>query len=340
MTSHRLRPLHLDELNPIIALHRETWHKDTADADSFHRYALELLRTPWARGHVQMLGWFENGRIVATLRLHRLEMLINGHKRQCAGVGSILTIPSERRKGHASRMMREATEQFRSEFGLCLLFSTVGPRFFERLGFFALPSYKYVAVDILNPLHSGHRSGNGNGASRVGHGGGLVQPEARPYQPSDLPRLVEIYNLDVSLRKIGLLRTELYWDYLFARESLRESLLGRGRNELRTYVCNVDGHVASYMAVRLLKDRIQIVESPSESHRFQNWMLHWAVLLSRTESLPRVESQLPFKGTDGEARILVRKDSPLLMLHPLGSGLGAEDFPYPNENFLWSRDRF
>jgi len=109
---------------------------------------------------------------------------------------------------------------------------------------------------------------------------------------------------------------------------------------LRTFMCMVEGQPKSYITVRLKKDRVQIMESPAESYQFQNWMLRYAISLSRSEEILRVESQVPLRSPDGEVRVLVRRDSPLMMLHPLGSGLRPEDFPYPAENFLWSRDRF
>lgn len=337
MADRELRPLRLDELEPVIALHREAW-QPRADLDGFRRYYLELLQTPWAAANVKVMGYFVEGRLVSAFRLQRLEMLVNGHKRLCAGVGTVLTMADERARGYASAMVAAALEQFFGNYTFCLLFSNVGPRLYRRLGFFPLPSYKYVAVgDLPPPGMMAAPSGNGNG--HHGRSREAVHAGARPFEPSDLPRLVEIYNLDVSLRKIGLLRTEQYWDHLFARERLQADLLGQGGSELRTYVGTADDHITSYMTFRLLEDRLQILESPAESNRFQSWMLHFAVLLSKTEQKRSVEAQLPFKAQDNE-RVLVRRDSPLLMLHPLHSGLRAQDFPYPTENFLWSRDRF
>jgi GNAT superfamily N-acetyltransferase len=334
-----LRPLERDELEPVIVLHHETWHPQ-ADVEAFRKYSLELLDTPWALANSKVMGLFVDGRLVSSFRLQRLEMLINGHKRLCAGVGTVLTLRDERGKGYASQMIRQALEQFFGNYTFCLLFSNVGPRFYKRLGFFPMPSYKYVAVKEPHDelLLGVPPSGNGNG--HHGRSSDTVQAEARPMEESDLRRIVEIYNLDVSLRKIGLLRNEQYWAHLFAKERLEESLLGSG-SAPRTYVCTVDEqHVSAYMTFRVLKDRLQIVESPAESFRFQSWMLHFALLLSRVEHKPKVEAQLPFRSNERGVRILVRRDSPLLMLHPLHSGLRAHDFPYPNENFLWSRDRF
>src|SRR5262249_23756619 len=119
-----------------------------------------------------------------------------------------------------------------------------------------------------------------------------------------------------------------------------QALTGEEAGDLRTYVCRVEDRTASYMTVRLLRDRMQVLESPAESSRFQSWMLRYALLLSHHESIPRVESQLPIKGEVDQMRILRGGDMPLMMLHPLASRLTPEDFPYAAENFLWSRDRF
>lgn len=345
MSAPELRPLFLDELEPVIALHRETWSPGVP-VDAFRRAYMELLRTRWARGHVQIMGWFEGGRLTSSFRLYRLEMLIDGHKRTCAGIGTVLTLPDRRHRGHASTMLRAACDVFRSQYSVCAIFSTTGPRFYRELGFFPLPNMKYVLVRQLPGIAVAPRAGRNGALTRRRASVPVeerLQAQACPYTDDDLADVVGIYNLDVSLRKIGILRSEAYWHHLFEKERIQRTLLTVGdapEEALRTWLCRVDDRTTSYITVRTARDRMQIVESPTESFQFQSWLLRWAISLSRSENIPRIESQVPLRSNDGEVRIVVRRDSLLMMMHPLGSGLRAEDFPYPAENFLWSRDRF
>jgi len=342
MGDTELRPLVFDDLEPVIELHRQTGYPEVPQ-DAFRRAYMETLRTRWARGHIQVLGYFHRSRLMASFRLHRLEMLINGVKRNCAGVGAVLTLPEGRDGGHTGQMLRDALERFRSQYSICTLFSTTGPRFYKSLGFFPLPNLKYVLVrNDAKGAHDGH--GRADEEPEVDE---RLKAEARAYVPADLPELVQVYNLDVSLRKIGILRSEAYWEHLFETDRIHQHLAvlanaddSRRAGELRTYLCHAHDRTASYVTVRVRRDRMQVLEVPAESARFQSWMLRYALSVSQTEQIPRVESQVPLRAGEGEVRVLVRRDTPLMMLHPLDSGLTADDFPYPTENFLWSRDRF
>ncbi len=342
MPESALRPLLFQQLEPVIALHHQTWRADT-DPEAFRRYYIELLHTPWARTHVRIMGWYAGGRLVSALRVHHLEVLTRGRKRLCAGIGAVLTLPEERGKGHASAMIRAALEQFQNRFHFCLLFSTIGPRLYRRLGFFPLPSYQYVAVARKGrptAASPGREEANSVAQSETLCSDPPPEMQARPYEPDDLPRLMEIYNLDVSMRNLGLLRTAAYWNHLFTRERAEAALLGPSGESHRTWVCLQENRVASYMTVRTLDDRLQILESPAESRRFQNWMLDYAFNLSRSEKKSRIEAQVPFHPRAEEIHVLRQRDTPLAMLAPMHSGLHPQDFPYPDESYLWSRDRF
>jgi hypothetical protein len=336
-----LRILGPDELEAVMAADRLKYHPNVEPA--LHRECyLRLLTTPWAQQHMQVLGWFREGELVTTCRSHNIEILINGRKHNCLVLNRVLPLREDLHRDLAVGMLEAALERGRAEYSPCLLFSESGGRIYKNLGFFPLPTNKYIILSSRH-VHAPSISGNGNGAVRKTHQPTVFmeQGEARVFEPTDLPDVVGIYNLDVSLRKIGVLRTESYWQHLFEKERLLMQMAAGGapNYETRTYVFTIEDRTASYMTVRLTGDRLVVLESPAESFRVQNWMLRYAVLLSHTEALSRVESQLPIKGQEEGIRTVVRRDMPLMMLHPMGSGLRLEDFPDPSETFLWSRDR-
>ena len=164
--------------------------------------------------------------------------------------------------------------------------------------------------------------------------------EATPFVEADLPDLIRVYNHDTSLRKLGLLRSEAYWEHLFEKEQIERLLQGEAAGATRTWMCRIDGRVAGYLAVRQRGGRLEIVESPAESFRSQSWMLRYAVHLSTTALVERLEGQLPWRAEETGYGMQVRRELPVMMIHPLASGLRTEDLQLPGDNFLWQRDRF
>jgi hypothetical protein len=94
----------------------------------------ERRATPWVldRG---------DGTIVATLLCHPLELAVGGRVERAYGLGSVGTLTAHRRRGHAEALCRAACEAGEAEGRpLGLLFASIAPAYYERLGFHVLPA--------------------------------------------------------------------------------------------------------------------------------------------------------------------------------------------------------
>ena len=82
----------------------------------------------------------DQGRIVSHLRIWDRKIRVRGVALRAGGIGSLLTRPESRGLGHASALMRETVSYMAREgYDLGLLFTVMGPAFYERLGWSAIP---------------------------------------------------------------------------------------------------------------------------------------------------------------------------------------------------------
>lgn len=343
MSQHQLRPLAPDDLPTVLDAHARLQFPGAAP-DLAREACLALLETRWARNHVEMLGWYEGARLLGALRACDLEILLHGMKQPCVGLGSLVTVGGAR--GVAGPMVAEAVRSFQGRRAACLVFGGAHVGTLRSLGFIPIPNLRFTLSRAVGPgLPAPGKGGNGNGnghgrGGRAVDGGERLEAEARPFQPSDLPEVVQVYNLDTSLRRLGLLRSEAYWEHLFEKERLERLLLGDTEGGHRTWVCSIVGRTAAYMVARIRKGCLEIVESPAESSRAQSWMLRYAVHLATTLLAERLEAQCPWRAEQTGFGMHVTRDLPVMMVHPLSSGLRADDLQQSSDNFLWRRDRF
>lgn len=158
MPSTRLaRP---EEHEQIHLLGYDTW----GDGAELGEY-LEECRTSskYARGR-----WFvlpdTKGRVVSAL-------LVSVLGEGVAGVGSVATMPSLRRRGFAAQLLRDVLERIVDEgFSTVFLFADVDPRIYESVGFQALP-------ERFQQREGSTLMSWGPGADAVVSSAGFVPPE-------------------------------------------------------------------------------------------------------------------------------------------------------------------
>jgi len=99
------------------------------------------LRTPWGRTHLQRFALVDDaGRLLATAKRYRFRARLDGRAGWMAGIGAVFTPHLQRGKGYASQLIERLVEMERSDGVLfASLFSEIGPDFYERLGFIAVP---------------------------------------------------------------------------------------------------------------------------------------------------------------------------------------------------------
>jgi hypothetical protein len=109
--------------------------------ERFQLFQRRLLDAPEAKDRYRLLGWFVQGSLTAAMKAYDLHAHCGGKQLRVLGVGAVFTPTELRRKGHAAAMLRAAMQQA-ADGGAqaAVLFSDIGVRYYERLGFYVVES--------------------------------------------------------------------------------------------------------------------------------------------------------------------------------------------------------
>jgi len=109
--------------------------------DRFHAFQRRLADALEAKDRYRLLGWFVDGAFTSGMKAYDLKGTFAGRPIRLLGVGAVFTPPGLRRRGHAAAMLRAAMEEWSDQGAhAAVLFSDIGARYYERLGFHVLDS--------------------------------------------------------------------------------------------------------------------------------------------------------------------------------------------------------
>lgn len=108
--------------------------------DGYARYNAAQRRTPWGAAHLDRVALVDGDTLVASAKRYDLVARVDGRRCRVLGIGAVFTPPDRRGRGGASALVRELLDAGAAAgYDLALLFSEIGPAFYERFGFVAVP---------------------------------------------------------------------------------------------------------------------------------------------------------------------------------------------------------
>ena len=134
------------EIAEIAELQRLVFRPDEPDAAQ--RYLTYVKGDPtYTLDHSRVI--FDDGRIVAHLRIWDRVLRVRGAELFAAGIGSLCTHPDYRGRGYARTLMRDSERYFlASSYDIGLLFSIIGTSFYQAQGWIPipLPTFEFGSV--------------------------------------------------------------------------------------------------------------------------------------------------------------------------------------------------
>jgi len=129
--AYAVRDLTADDVGAYRALRDHSFgFPDNAETDAAFRERM-----------ASTIGAFDGaGRLVSSAAGHRFETFVAGLPRRLLGIGAVQTEPSARRRGVARRLLVRLLERARDEGTGWSMLYPFDPRFYERLGWQALPT--------------------------------------------------------------------------------------------------------------------------------------------------------------------------------------------------------
>ena len=220
----------------------------SATQEAYFALARGVMGTEWGRRRwrVPVLR-DDGGDVVASMSLFDLAVRLDNARLRLAGIGALRVRPDRRGMGLGRFFLKAVHDRVQEEgFDGGLLFSSIGPAYFARMGYEVLP------VGVLVADLASHRDVHPTPAtaSRI-----------RPFEPADFDAVRNIYNTTASLQRLALLRDDEYWDASMLRSTLAERLLEQARLPASFLVGERDGRVVSYLrAARSPADDALVVE--------------------------------------------------------------------------------
>jgi GNAT superfamily N-acetyltransferase len=214
-------------LDQIIRLTFDLWNERLSER-GYSQWNAAQLRTPWGREHLQRLALIDDaGRLLATAKRYRLRIRLDGRDGWMTGIGALFTPPSQRGRGHASRLIEMLLDAEQKE-GVLLagLFSEIGAGYYERLGFRTIPIDE-VTVNVQRR----------NGAPAM-----LV----RAGDDRDLPALAAMHQVRTSGVRFSLNRDRSLIHYALSKKRLLAGLSPPGLRQVEFVVAEEGASAVAY----------------------------------------------------------------------------------------------
>ena len=127
-------------LEEILDATYPVWHEGLT-RDAYARWNAAQLRTTWGADHLGRFALLDDhGRWVASAKRYLWPIRLDGVDAVMCGVGAVFTRTEARGHGYAAMIIERLIDQSRREgAAIAGLFSEIGDRFYERLGFRTVP---------------------------------------------------------------------------------------------------------------------------------------------------------------------------------------------------------
>jgi predicted N-acetyltransferase YhbS len=132
----------------------ELWH-DGLDRAAYGRLWQAQSATPWGQRNLTRWALVDGDDLRCSAKLYRFTATLDQRSIQIAGIGAVFTPPPHRGRGAAAELIERLLDQCAGEgCDAAMLFSEIGPAYYERLGFTTIPLAD-VSVRVIEDTRRG-----------------------------------------------------------------------------------------------------------------------------------------------------------------------------------------
>jgi predicted N-acetyltransferase YhbS len=198
--------------------------------EAYSRWNQGQMETAWGRGHLRRVALVEEGKVLASAKRYDFEGRLLGQPVGVLGIGAVFTSPEHRGRGHAASLIDAMTAEAEERgCAVALLFSEIGARYYETLGFRVLPRDQVTIA--VKPF-------TGSPAMLVRSG-----------EPGDLATIAEISARYAEHAAFALERTPDLLAFGLARKRLLAGLGAPGVRQLEFFVAEEGMRAAAYVVM-------------------------------------------------------------------------------------------
>jgi GNAT superfamily N-acetyltransferase len=209
------------------------WH-DGLTRSAYGAYNDAQIKTSWGAAHLARVGLVQDGELLASAKRYSLTLSIDGERVPALGIGAVFTPPTRRGRGHAPALIERLCEDARREgCRAALLFSEIGSKYYERLGFSVIP---HATSDIVVKA--------GEGAPAV-----LV----RAGEEADSAHVAEMMTRRVDGYRFGLVHDADLVSFSVAKKRLLAGLDNSGRRSVEYFVTEEGHRAAAFVLIQVTR---------------------------------------------------------------------------------------
>ena len=223
-------------LEEILAETHKIWSEGLS-ARAYGQWYTAQLATAFGRQHLRRIALVEGTEVLASAKEYTFRALLDDRPMRIAGLGAVFTQPAHRGRGAAQelieRMLAAAAERGAD---LALLFSEIGPDYYARLGFDAIP----IADRTLRVTES----------TRYGAPATLV----RAGDDRDLAGIVAMGEARAAAFRFHLIRDADTLSYAIAKKRLLAGLGPAGAREVQFFIAEEGASAVAYVVITVRRN--------------------------------------------------------------------------------------
>jgi predicted N-acetyltransferase YhbS len=280
------------------------------------------MATDWGRHSLRRVALMDGNRVLASAKRYVFDARIAGAPARVLGLGAVFTPPALRGRGAARHLIEELMATAAADgFSHALLFSEIGPAYYEALGFVVVPRRLYTFTTIEKA---------GAPATFVRNG-----------EAADLPAVAELSAVYAGGAGVALDRSPELIQFAIARRRLLAGLGPPGLRHAEFYVAEEGYRAAAYVVLTRGPDGITLQEcgdrDPSGAR--VGAVLQVLAACEPSERRMVLKGWIPADFRPPQVRILEDTEaSEVMMLRPL-AGVASSSQGYSPVTY-WQADVF
>lgn len=310
-------------LDQILDESHDIW-SDGLSRPAYGRYNAAQMRTPWGSRHLRRFALVDgDGRVLSSAKRYDFRARLDDQDVSVVGIGAVFTPHEMRGRGHARQMVEQIiNEAAVGGAQLALLFSEIDKRFYEALGFVAVPRHELLI-----------RTKDSRGAPMV---------LARAGEDKDIPAVTALAKSLLANHRFALVPTEESIRFSLSKKRLLAGLLPPGALSVEFYVVEEGPGAAAFAILTVTREDVVLEMCGDRDPSGARVGALLQALRARTpgEAPPALSCFLPHgwlpPQVEIERSVLVRE---MMMVRPLVPGVLRS--PLRDSNVLyWHGDLF
>jgi predicted N-acetyltransferase YhbS len=317
-------------LDQILDANYDIWNEGLS-RPAYGKWWSAQLAMPWARqtrDGVCRLGrtaLTEGGQVLASAKEYLFDATLDGQSLTVLGIGAVFAQPDQRGRGFATLLIEQLLARAESRgVGLALLFSEIGPIYYERLGFTVVPTFE-TELRIARPPS--------RGAPAVLLRSGVQR---------DFTAISEMHDHRSAGFRFHLNRDADLVSYAITKKRLLAGLGPPGRREVHFFVAEEGGLAVAYV-VASADPSWTIEECGDRDAAGARLGAILQVLVAREPAVaqPHIRAWLPDRFVPPQVEVINRQPSgEVMMVRPLRTEVRAAVSLQPDDIFYSRSDVF